>query len=155
MQGNIASYESCCSGSRDGDQESLPDFVPLEGSKGHETALVQQQAPDARSAALIALLHALRCEHQIFDPRPYGLSKRQLRAQAEEIAKSSWASEAIRSFFWHFGEQVTRVIGTCRRFLPMPVQRGISPGQTRHFRRTYSRSIPSVAMVARVSCRSR
>jgi hypothetical protein len=59
-------------------------------------ALMQQQAPDARSAALIALLHALRCEHQIFDPRPYGLSKRQLRAQAEEIAKSSWASEAIR-----------------------------------------------------------
>jgi Golgi phosphoprotein 3 (GPP34) len=57
---------------------------------------MQQQAPDARSAALIALLHALRCEHQIFDPRPYGLSKRQLRAQAEEIAKSSWASEAIR-----------------------------------------------------------
>ena len=39
-------------------------------------ALVQQQAPDARSAALIALVHALRCEHQIVDPRPYGLSKR-------------------------------------------------------------------------------
>ena len=58
--------------------------------------LVQQRAPDARSAALIALVHALRCEHQIVDPRPYGLSKRQLRARAEEIAKSSWASEAVR-----------------------------------------------------------
>jgi Golgi phosphoprotein 3 (GPP34) len=60
-------------------------------------ALAQQQVPDARSAALIALLHALRCEHQIVDPRPYGLSKRQLRARAEEIAKSSWASEAVRT----------------------------------------------------------
>ena len=60
-------------------------------------ALVQRQAPDARSAALIALLHALRCEHKIVDPGPYGLSKRQLRARAEEIAKSSWASEAVRT----------------------------------------------------------
>jgi Golgi phosphoprotein 3 GPP34 len=59
--------------------------------------LVQQQAPDARSAALIALVHALRCEHQIVDPRPYGLSKRQLGARAEEIAKGNWASEAVRN----------------------------------------------------------
>jgi hypothetical protein len=59
-------------------------------------ALAQQQAPDARSAALIALLHALQCEHKIVDPRPYGLSKRQLRVRAEEIAKSSWASEAVQ-----------------------------------------------------------
>jgi hypothetical protein len=60
-------------------------------------ALVQQQVPDARSAALIALVHALRCEHKIVDPGPYGLSKRQLRARAEEIAKGSWASEAVRT----------------------------------------------------------
>jgi hypothetical protein len=60
-------------------------------------ALVQQQAPDARGAALIALVHALRCEHQIVDSRPYGLSKRQLRARAEEIAKGNWASEAVRA----------------------------------------------------------
>jgi hypothetical protein len=59
--------------------------------------LVQQQAPDARSAALIALVHVLRCEHQIVDPRPYGLSKRQLRARAEEIANGNWASEAARN----------------------------------------------------------
>jgi hypothetical protein len=66
-------------------------------------ALVQQQVPDARSAALIALLHALRCEHKIVDPRPYGLSRRQLRARAEEIAKSSWTSEAVR-------EAITEII---------------------------------------------
>ena len=34
---------------------------------------------------------------QIIDPRPCGLSKRQLRARAEEIAKGSWASEAVRT----------------------------------------------------------
>lgn len=59
-------------------------------------ALVQQEAPDARTAALIALLHALRCEHKIIDPRRYRLSKRQLRARAAEIAEGDWASEAVR-----------------------------------------------------------
>ena len=59
-------------------------------------ALVQQTAPDARTAALIALLHALKCEHKIIDPRPYQLSRRQLRARAEEIAMDNWASEAVR-----------------------------------------------------------
>jgi Golgi phosphoprotein 3 (GPP34) len=57
---------------------------------------VQQDAPDARTAALIALLHALRCEHKIIDPRRYRLSKRQLRARAAEIAEGDWASEAVR-----------------------------------------------------------
>jgi hypothetical protein len=59
-------------------------------------ALVQQMAPDTRSAALIALLHALKCEDKIVDPRQYGLSKRELRARAEAIAKGNWASEAVR-----------------------------------------------------------
>src|SRR2546429_1211928 len=59
-------------------------------------ALVQQTAPDTRSAALIALLHALRCEHKIVDPEPYGLSKRQLAARAEEIAQGNWAPGAVR-----------------------------------------------------------
>src|SRR5262249_59671613 len=46
-------------------------------------ALVQQMAPDTRTAALIALLHALRCEDKIVDPRHHGLSRQQLRAPAE------------------------------------------------------------------------
>lgn len=58
--------------------------------------LTQQTAPDTRTAALIALLHALRCEDKIVDPGQYGLSKRELRARAEEIAKGNWASEAVR-----------------------------------------------------------
>src|SRR6202021_2246924 len=45
-------------------------------------ALVQQAAPEPASAALIALVHALKCEHKIVGP---GLSKRQLRARAEQI----------------------------------------------------------------------
>jgi AcrR family transcriptional regulator len=59
-------------------------------------ALVQPTAPDTRSAALIALLHALKCEHKIVDPRHHDLSKRQLKARAEEIAKGNWAAEAVR-----------------------------------------------------------
>src|SRR5215469_11537193 len=59
-------------------------------------ALVQQEAPDTRTAALIALLHAVGCEDKIVDPRQYGLSRRELRARAEEIAKGNWASEAVR-----------------------------------------------------------
>jgi hypothetical protein len=60
-------------------------------------ALVQQTTPDVRSAALIALLHALRCEHKIVNPGQYELSRRQLRARAEQIAKGNWASEAVRT----------------------------------------------------------
>ena len=59
-------------------------------------ALVQPSAPDERTAALIALLHALKCEHKVVDPRPYQLSRRQLRARAAEIAQGNWASETVR-----------------------------------------------------------
>jgi len=59
-------------------------------------ALVQQAEPDARTAALIALLYALRCEHKVVDPRPYQLSRRQLRERAGQIAQGNWASEAVR-----------------------------------------------------------
>src|SRR5215831_20436086 len=59
-------------------------------------ALVQQMAPDTRTAALIALVHAVGRVDKIVDPRHYGLSKRELRARADEIAKGNWASEAVR-----------------------------------------------------------
>jgi hypothetical protein len=49
-----------------------------------------------RTAALIALLHVLGREHKVVDPRPYQLSRRQLRARAAEIAQGNWASEAVR-----------------------------------------------------------
>jgi hypothetical protein len=59
-------------------------------------ALVGTAAPDERTAALIALLHALKCEHKVVDPRSCQLSRRQLRARAAEIAQGNWASEAVR-----------------------------------------------------------
>jgi Golgi phosphoprotein 3 (GPP34) len=59
-------------------------------------ALVQPAAPDERTAALIALLHALKFEHKVVDPGSHQLSRRQLRARAEEIAQGNWASEAVR-----------------------------------------------------------
>ena len=59
-------------------------------------ALVGTAAPDERTAAVIALLHALKCEHKVVDPRAYQLSRRQLRKRAAEIAQGNWASEAVR-----------------------------------------------------------
>jgi hypothetical protein len=59
-------------------------------------APARSAAPAERTAALIALLHALKCEHKVVDPRPYQLSRRQLRARAAEIAQGNWASEAVR-----------------------------------------------------------
>lgn len=53
-------------------------------------------APDPRAAALIALMRALRREHQIVDPRQGGMSKRQLRERAGRIAAGNWAAEAVR-----------------------------------------------------------
>jgi Golgi phosphoprotein 3 (GPP34) len=59
-------------------------------------ALMRRTAPDARTSALIALLHALRCEHKVVDARACGLSRRQLRERAAEMARGDWASEAVR-----------------------------------------------------------
>lgn len=58
--------------------------------------LLSQATPDRHSAALIALLHALRCEHKVVDMGTCGLSRRQLRARAAQIAEGDWASAAVR-----------------------------------------------------------
>jgi len=60
-------------------------------------ALVQQGTPDERTAALIALLHALRCEDKIINPRDYGLSRRELSSRGAQIANGNWATEAVRT----------------------------------------------------------
>lgn len=59
-------------------------------------ALVRGAPPDAHTAALIALLHALRCEQEVVDFRQYGMSKDDVRARAAEIATGNWAAEAVR-----------------------------------------------------------
>jgi Golgi phosphoprotein 3 (GPP34) len=58
--------------------------------------LMHQAVPDSRTAALIALAHALRCEDKVVDPQRCALPKRQLSACAAQIAKDDWASEAVR-----------------------------------------------------------
>ena len=72
-------------------------------------ALVQQVVPDTRTAALIALVHAVGCVDKIVDPRQHGLSRRQLRARAKEIAEGNWASAAVRKAI---EEMMAAVIGT-------------------------------------------
>lgn len=52
-------------------------------------ALVQREAPDTRTGALIDLVHAVGCVDKVVDPRHYVLSRRELRARAKEIAEGS------------------------------------------------------------------
>jgi Golgi phosphoprotein 3 (GPP34) len=59
-------------------------------------ALVRQTASPAPGAALVVLVHALKYEHKIVDPRDCGMSRQQLRARAEQIAGGNWAPDAIR-----------------------------------------------------------
>jgi Golgi phosphoprotein 3 (GPP34) len=73
-------------------------------------ALAGTAAPDERTAALIALLHAVRCEHKVVDPRSCQLSRRQLRARAAEIAQGNWASEAVRKAIKAINEEIAAVV---------------------------------------------
>ena len=50
-------------------------------------ALVQREAPDTRTGALIVLVHAVGCVDKVVDPRHYGLSRRELRARAKEMIR--------------------------------------------------------------------
>jgi hypothetical protein len=58
--------------------------------------LVQGTTPEPRTAALIALLHALKSEHRIVSPKEHGLSKRELAARAKQVADGDWAAAAVR-----------------------------------------------------------
>ena len=60
-------------------------------------ALVRNVTPDRRTGALIALLHALHCEHKAVDPERFGTTKAQLRTRAGEIAEGDWASAAVHT----------------------------------------------------------
>jgi hypothetical protein len=58
--------------------------------------LLQGTTPDQRTAALVALLHALRAEHKVAYPREHGLAKRELRARGRQIAEPFWSTKALR-----------------------------------------------------------
>jgi hypothetical protein len=57
-------------------------------------ALVRGQDPDERTAALIALLVAVDRAHKVVDRE--GLSSRDVRRRAKEIAEGDWAAKAVR-----------------------------------------------------------
>ena len=54
-------------------------------------ALVDQTTPDALTAALIGLLHALGCERKVVDLGADHLTQQQLTMRAEEIETGDWA----------------------------------------------------------------
>jgi len=87
-------------------------------------ALVQESTPSERTAALIALLHALRCEHKIINPGDYGLSRRQLRSRAEQIADGNWASEAVRTAI----REMTAAVAAAANFVAAVSARASSSG---------------------------
>jgi hypothetical protein len=61
------------------------------------TALRDGVATDARTRALVSLLHALRAVHKVVAPDTVGLSKRELKAGAKRIAEGEWVGKAVRS----------------------------------------------------------
>jgi hypothetical protein len=64
--------------------------------RGLEGVLVHGLTPDPRTAALVALLHALRSTHKVVDPKEHELRRRELDRRAKEIAEGSWGSTAVR-----------------------------------------------------------
>jgi hypothetical protein len=61
------------------------------------TALRHGVTTDARTGALVSLLHALDAVHRAVDPEPVGLSERAMNASAKRIAEGDWAAKAVRS----------------------------------------------------------
>ena len=76
--------------------------------------LVQGTTPDSRTAALVSLLHSLKSEHRIVDPKEHGLTRKELQTRAE-VSTGDWASEAVREAIEAvmaaviFGDEVRRI----------------------------------------------
>jgi hypothetical protein len=51
---------------------------------------------DPRLAALIALLHALKAVTKVVEPASVDLAKKELNANAKQIAEGDWAAKAVR-----------------------------------------------------------
>lgn len=58
------------------------------------TAVVRGVTPDARTAALVALLSAADAVHRVVDHE--GLPARELRERARAIAEGAWAAQAVQ-----------------------------------------------------------
>ena len=59
-----------------------------------DSALRIGTQPDQRTAALIAMLHAVNAVPKVITDAP---DKRELKRRAKQIAESAWAAEAVRS----------------------------------------------------------
>jgi Golgi phosphoprotein 3 (GPP34) len=64
---------------------------------GLVSALRHGGTTDARTRALVSLLHALKAVQKAVDPNSVGLSKRELNASAQRIAEGDWVGQAVRS----------------------------------------------------------
>lgn len=64
---------------------------------GLGTALRDGMTTDARTRALVSLLHALRAVHKAVAPESVGLTERELKARAKRIAEGDWVGKAVRS----------------------------------------------------------
>ena len=64
---------------------------------GLVAALRQGGTTDARTRALVSLLHALKAVDKAVDPNSVGLSKRELNLSAQRIAEGDWVGKAVRS----------------------------------------------------------
>jgi len=71
--------------------------------RGHETqvresiarVVVQGTTPDARTGALVAVLSAIDRTHKVIDHE--GLSRREVKKRAKEVAEGAWAATAVRA----------------------------------------------------------
>ncbi|HZR96786.1 MAG TPA: GPP34 family phosphoprotein [Gaiellaceae bacterium] len=59
-------------------------------------ALRAGRAADPRLAALVSLLHALKAVTKVFDAAEVGVTSKELKAAAKQIADGDWASKAVR-----------------------------------------------------------
>ena len=75
-----------------------------------EQVLVQGLTPDPRTAALVALLRALRVLPKVVDPRVHALSKRELDHRAEALAEGDWAAESVRKAIDQLTAAVTAAV---------------------------------------------
>jgi hypothetical protein len=64
---------------------------------GLVTALRRGEPTDARTRALVSLLHALHAVHRAVAADSVGLSKAELKASAKRIAEGDWVGKAVRS----------------------------------------------------------
>jgi Golgi phosphoprotein 3 (GPP34) len=64
---------------------------------GLVTALRKGATTDPRTGALISLLLALRVVHRALETSAVGLSRREMKANAERIAEGDWVGKAVRT----------------------------------------------------------